>query len=140
MKFARWVFIIAGIYGIIVITPLYFSEADIARDFPPAITHPEHFYGFLGVTLAWQILFLMIAIDPVRYRMMMLASFIEKGAYVAAVIVLYLQQRVPVMILSFSTIDLILGVLFIVAFWKTGKQEQEGISMKEPKENPEERV
>ncbi|MBM2840210.1 MAG: conserved hypothetical rane protein [Bacteroidetes bacterium] len=134
MKFARWVFIIAGIYGVIVITPLYFSEADIARDFPPAITHPEHFYGFLGVTLAWQILFLMIAIDPVRYRMMMLASFIEKGAYVAAVIVLYFQQRVPVMILSFSTIDLILGVLFIVAFWKTGKQEQEGISMKESRE------
>ncbi|MBM2841568.1 MAG: hypothetical protein HW412_2096, partial [Bacteroidetes bacterium] len=78
MKFARWVFIISGIYGVIVITPLYFSEADIARDFPPAITHPEHFYGFLGVTLAWQILFLMIAIDPVRYRMMMMASFIEK--------------------------------------------------------------
>lgn len=140
MKFARWVFIIAGIYGVIVITPLYFSEADIARDFPPAITHPEHFYGFLGVTLAWQILFLMIAIDPVRYRMMMLASFIEKGAYVAAVIVLYSQQRVPVMILSFSIIDLILGVLFIVAFWRTRKQEQEGISMKESNEKPRERV
>jgi hypothetical protein len=125
MKFARWVFIIAGIYGFIVIAPLYFSEADIARDFPPAITHPEYFYGFLGVTLAWQILFLVIAKDPVRYRIMMLLSFLEKATYGAAAVVLYSHQRVPVMILSFATIDLVLGALFIAAFWKTRTPTQE---------------
>jgi len=130
MKFSRWVFIIAGIYGIIVITPLYFSEADIARDFPPAITHPEYFYGFLGVTLAWQTLFLLIATDPKRYRIMMLPSFLEKAIYVAAVLVLYIQQRVPVISLSFATIDLVLGILFIVAFWRTGKHESESTKEK----------
>jgi len=57
MKFAKWVFRIAGIYGLIVVAPMYLSESQISRDFPPAITHPEYFYGFIGVTLAWQVLF-----------------------------------------------------------------------------------
>ena len=130
MKFARWVFIIAGVYGFIVITPLYFAEADIARDFPPAITHPEHFYGFLGVTLVWQILFLMIAKDPSRYRIMMLPSFLEKATYAVAIVILYSQQRVSVMILSFAAIDSILGALFIAAFWKTRPIRQEDSSAK----------
>ena len=46
MKLARWIFGIAGVYGILVIAPLYFMEARIGHDDPPAITHPEYFYGF----------------------------------------------------------------------------------------------
>jgi len=42
----------AGIYGIAVIAPQYFMEAQVGRDYPPAITHPEYFYGFVGVGLA----------------------------------------------------------------------------------------
>ena len=41
MKFARWVFAVAGIYGVLLIAPLYFSEGRIAVEQPPAITHPE---------------------------------------------------------------------------------------------------
>ena len=36
-------------------------EARVGRDYPPAITHPEYFYGFLGVAAAWQVAFLVIA-------------------------------------------------------------------------------
>ena len=60
MKFARWVFRIAGIYGLIVLVPQYFLEGKIAEQSPPAITHSEFFYGFLGVGIAWQIAFLII--------------------------------------------------------------------------------
>jgi hypothetical protein len=57
MTFAKRVFFLAGVYGILALTPMYFLEARLGRDFPPPITHPEHFYGFVGVALAWQVLF-----------------------------------------------------------------------------------
>jgi hypothetical protein len=36
MKLARWIFAIAGVYGILVIAPLYFAEGQIAQSDPPA--------------------------------------------------------------------------------------------------------
>lgn len=48
MTFARRVFFIAAVYGVIVLVPQYFMEARSGRDFPPPITHPEHFYGFVA--------------------------------------------------------------------------------------------
>ena len=44
----------------LVIAPLYFAEGQIAQNDPPPITHPEFFYGFIGITLAWQFVFLAI--------------------------------------------------------------------------------
>lgn len=121
MKFAKWTFLIAGIYGLIVITPMYFLEEQIALDYPPAITHPEHFYGFIGVTLAWQVLFVLLSTDPVRYRLMMLPAILEKASYGLAVIGLFIQQRVPVIILGFALLDLIIGLMFLIAYWRTGR-------------------
>ncbi|MGH7594742.1 MAG: hypothetical protein ACREOI_00225 [bacterium] len=121
MKFAKWVFLIAGIYGILAVAPLYFSEAQIARDYPPAITHPEYYYGFTGVTLAWQIAFLVIASNPSRFRLMMLPAVVEKLSYVIAILFLYSQQRVVAIVIGFAAIDLILGILFMLAFLRTPK-------------------
>ena len=118
MKFARWVLIIAGVYGMIAIVPLYFSEAQINIDFPPAITHPEYFYGFLGVAISWQILFFILAINPLRYKLMIIPAIIEKFSYGIAVIVLFSQHRIHTMILSSGIVDLIFGILFIVAVFK----------------------
>jgi hypothetical protein len=70
---------IAGIYGLIVLVPQLFSESRIARDYPPVITHPEYFYGFLGVAIAWQLCFLVIAKDPVRYRQAEGARIVGRG-------------------------------------------------------------
>jgi hypothetical protein len=77
MQFARRAFLAAGVYGIIVLAPQYFLEQRVGQDYPPSITHPEYFYGFIGVGLAWQILFLLIAADPVRLRIAMLPSILE---------------------------------------------------------------
>jgi hypothetical protein len=41
MKFAKIVFLVAGIYGIVVIAPLFLAEGVIDATQPPAITHPE---------------------------------------------------------------------------------------------------
>ena len=68
MVFASRTFFIAGIYGLLALVPMYFLEGRIGRDYPPPINHPEHFYGFLGVAVAWQAAFLVIGRDPVRFR------------------------------------------------------------------------
>jgi hypothetical protein len=119
MKFARWVFAIAAIYGLLLITPMYFAEAQISRDDPPAITHPEYFYGFIGVTLAWQLVFVMLARKPLEYRPIMLAAVVEKAAYGIAAVALFLQERVSPLVGVFGIVDLTLGTLFTVSFYMT---------------------
>lgn len=120
MKFARLVFRIAGIYGLIALLPQYFLESKVGLDFPPAITHPEFFYGFLGVAIAWQIGFLIMARDPVRFRSMMIPAIIEKFSYGIATLVLYGQGRLAAAIVVTGLIDLCLGILFAVSYQKTG--------------------
>jgi hypothetical protein len=122
MRLARWIFLIAGIYGVLVIAPLYFLEEQIGRDSPPAITHPEIYYLFVGVTLAWQIAFLVISTNPVRLRSIMLPAILEKASAIA-VLVLFAQGRVPALNLGFAIIDLVLGGLFLLAYVKTGGEK-----------------
>ena len=121
MKFARRVFLIASIYGLIVVLPLYFLEEKTGRDYPPPITHPEYYYGFAGVTAAWQILYLLVSTDPIRYRPMMIPPMLAKGSFVIAVTVLFLQGRVHATMLGASMIDLLLLILFLVAYLRTPK-------------------
>ncbi|HEX8194600.1 MAG TPA: hypothetical protein VF571_00190 [Pyrinomonadaceae bacterium] len=119
MKFAGTVFYIAGVYGLIALAPQYFWEEKNGRDFPPAITHPEYYYGFIGVALAFQVLFLIIARNPVRYRAAMIPAMIEKFSFGIAAVILFLQNRLAVPLFGAAIIDLILGALFIIAFLKT---------------------
>src|SRR4051794_17397419 len=93
MRFARWVFLLAGVSGVLIIAPLYLEGRFFEQD-PPAVNRPEFYYGFAGVTLAWQLMFLVIASDPVRYRTGMLPAVVEKAGFAFAVPVLYLQGRV----------------------------------------------
>jgi len=119
MKFARVVFRVAAMWGVLVITPLYFMFDLIGRKDPPPITHPAFFYGFAGAALAWQIAFFFIASDPVRHRPLMIPSMFEKFSYAAAVIVLVLQARMRSSDLLFAGTDLLLGILFVVSYFKT---------------------
>src|SRR5215475_4348344 len=119
MKFAKYVFYIAGIYGVLVITPLYFIFDKIGQQDPPPITHPGFYYGFAGCALAWQIAFLVIAANPVRLRPMMIPSMVEKFTYAPAVVVLVMQGRMHQTDLIFAATDFTLGLLFIAAYLKT---------------------
>jgi hypothetical protein len=118
-KSPRVVFLVAGIYGLIVLVPQFFLEQKIGVDTPPPITHPEFFYGFICVAVAWQILFLILSRDPVRFRPMMIPAMLEKIGFPIAVLVLYLQGRVSPTIFIPAALDLILLVLFIAAYRQT---------------------
>jgi hypothetical protein len=119
MIFAKRVFLGAAIYGFIVLLPQYFLEEKAGRDFPPAITHPEYFYGFIGIAVAWQIVFLVISRDPVRYRPLMPVAVVEKIAFGFPAIALYLTGRLSAQMLGAGILDLILGTLFVIAYRRT---------------------
>ena len=122
MKFTKIVFRIAGIWGVLVLTPLYFIFDLIGRNDPPPITHPAFVYGFVGAALAWQIAFFFIATDPVRYRPLMIPSVFEKFSYAVAVIILVMQHRMRASDLIFGGVDLLLGFLFVIAFFRTPRR------------------
>lgn len=121
MVFARRVFLVAGVYGLLVLPPHYFLEAKIGRDHPPAITHPEYFYGFVGVALAWQVAFLIIARDPVRYRLMMLPGILEKLGFGVAAAALFLNDRIDRTMLLAGVGDLAFAAMFVVAYLRTSR-------------------
>ncbi|HEY6386112.1 MAG TPA: hypothetical protein VIX91_10560 [Candidatus Acidoferrum sp.] len=119
MKFANIIFWIAGIWGLLVITPLYFLFDIIGQKDPPPITHPGFFYGFVGCALAWQVAFCFMATDPVRYRPLMLPSILEKATYAIAIVILVVQSRTHPSDLVFAGTDALFGVLFVIAYFKT---------------------
>src|ERR1700686_3018184 len=97
-RFSSRVFLIAGVYGIVVLAPGFFGEKMLAEKMTPAITHPEFYYGFLGVALAWQMAFLVIARDPQRFRPIIPAAILEKLAYAVACAVLFMLGRAPLIV------------------------------------------
>jgi hypothetical protein len=121
MTFARWVFRAAAIYGFATLVPLYFLEAAVAAP-SPQLSHPEYFYGFIGVSLAAQVMFLTIAADPARYRPMMIAAILEKLSFGTAVWHLWTQGRVGPDVLFFASLDLIWGALFTLSYLRGGAE------------------
>lgn len=121
MKFTRIVYGVAASYGLLVLPPLYFLVDRIGREAPPPIAHPEFFYGFLGLAILWQIIFVFIAIDPVRYRSFMPLAILEKFVYSIPVVILYSQGRLHPNILKSAMGDPIFGILFIAAYFLSGR-------------------
>jgi hypothetical protein len=117
--FARRVFTAAWIWGAVSLLPLYFLERGIGAASPPAITHPEYFYGFIGCALAWQVVFFLISRRPRALRALMPVAVLEKLGYAVPAFVLVALGRVPSANIVFGTIDLVLGALFWMAFMRT---------------------
>jgi len=122
MRFAKFSFIGAGIWGIVVLVPLYWLVDVTGRPYSPPANHPQFFYGFLSVAMAWQIAFLVIGSNPLRFRALMVPSIIEKLGHVTTVAVLYSKGRMPVVDAQAAIPDLLLGLLFIAAFATTGRK------------------
>ena len=124
MRFAKIVFIVAGIWGIVVLMPLYWLLDVTGRRYGPPVDHPQFFYGFVGVAMAWQIAFLVIGSDPVRFRPLMIPSVLEKLGYVVTLTVLYGLSRISAADAQAAVPDLLLGILFVVAFVKSRASER----------------
>ena len=119
MKFAKYVFISAGVWGIVVLTPFYWLVDVTGRRYAPPTEYPHFFYGFFAITMAWQFAFLVIGSNPIRFRPLMVPSMFEKFSYVVTLVVLYNQARISAADFQAAIPDLILGILFVVAFVKT---------------------
>ena len=123
MKFAKIVFWVAGIWGFLLITPLYFLFNMIGKQDPPPITHPAFYYGFAGLALVWQLTFILIARDPLRLRPIMIPAMLEKLVWSVPVILFVAQKRMRSSDLLFAAIDLSLGALFLIAYLRTPSQQ-----------------
>jgi len=117
-RFSSIVFLVAGIYGLIVLVPGFFVEKMLAEKMPPAVTHPEFYYGFFGVAVAWQIAFLIIARDPQRFRPIIPAAILEKLTYCTACAVLFTFGRIPFFVTLGGVGDFILGTLFTISYFR----------------------
>ena len=124
MRFARIVFRVAGIYGLIVVAPLYFLETRYGVDHPPPIAHPEFYYGFVGLCLVFQCLFLLLSTDPVRFRPIMLIGIAEKLCFTIPCAILMVQHRIPMQTVFFSVLDLGWAVLFWISYLKTPRASE----------------
>jgi hypothetical protein len=128
MKSARIVFAVAALYGMSVTVPLYFSEQALAVQYPPPLAHPEYYYSFAGVTLVWQILFVLIAVAPDRLRPAILACVLEKLSLLPTFFILNPQGRFPQLWVPLVIIDILFAVLFLVAFFKARKSAESPIA------------
>ena len=123
VKFAKIVFWLAGIWGVLMFAPLYFIFSLIGRQEPPPITHPGFYYGFTAMALAWQCAFFAIARNPVRFRPMMVFGAFGKLGWGIAILVLYAQGRISPGDMALGAVDLLLSALFLLAFFKTPSQQ-----------------
>ena len=112
LRIARRVFLLAGIYGLVVLLPMFFMEETVAAAMPPAFSHPEYYYGFLGAAGTMQLVYLTIATDPVRYRPLMPIAVLAKLNFVVAVAILFAMGRLAPVALSLPAIDLFIGLGF----------------------------
>ena len=92
--------------------PMLFMERQIA----PGLVHPVFYYAWIIVNVAWQILFLVLATAPSRYRPMMLVCVLQKATAVIAIPWLYALGRVGGMWLGAAATDLGFAVLFLIAY------------------------
>jgi hypothetical protein len=119
VRFARIVFVGAGVWGIAVLAPFYRLVDVTGRHYGAPAEYPQFFYGFISVALAWQIAFLVIGSNPARFRALMIPSMLEKFGYCATLVVLYARGRITATDLQPLWPDFVIGLLFVAAFVKT---------------------
>jgi hypothetical protein len=116
MRFAKTVFLLAGASGVLLATPAYFLEGWAEVHDPPALSHPVHYYGLVGVVLVFQFFYLLVATDPLRYRPVMLLGALGKATFAVTVFVLFGIGRVSALWLGFAAFDSIWVILFLIAY------------------------
>ena len=119
MTFAKWVFALGGIWGVLIIGPLLFLENTLAGVTGQPFSHPDTYYGFFASTFAWQLGYLVIGRNPSAYRPFMLIGALGKVIYATATWALHAQGRVPIVVPALATPDLVLAALFVAAWVKT---------------------
>jgi hypothetical protein len=117
LRHARWIFVAAGSYGVLALAPGFLFKEEFVVATPPVITHPEFYYGFCGAAMVWQIAFLLVATDPIRFRPLVALSILEKLSFFGTCLVLFLTGRqTPGAPLLGGAIDGLWMILFAIAW------------------------
>ena len=126
MKTARIIFGIAAMFGVLALAPGLFGEAQYVALYPPEFAHPVFYYGFIGAALTFQLVYALIATDPLRYRPLMLVGVLGKASFFLPAILLYSAGRLEFGATLLGALgDAVLAVLFIWAWWITRPQENQ---------------
>jgi hypothetical protein len=118
VTFAKWVFTIGGIWGVLIIAPLFFVEQQLAAATGP-FSHPDAYYGFVASTFAWQLGYLVIGRNPSAYRPFMLLGALGKVIYFTGNWVLFAEGRIPISVPLVASPDIVLAILFVIAWFRT---------------------
>lgn len=111
LKFPRWMFRGAALYGIPVLALMY--------TVPPPTMRADTYYGFIGCALVFQFVFWIIGGNPAKYRALMLPCVFEKLVYAVPALALAGQGKAPVIVVPFAIMDLVLGTGFVLARIRT---------------------
>lgn len=115
MQTVRWIFLIAGAYGVIALVPGIFAEL-----YSPPVQAPEFYYGFFFLALVFQLVFLAIARDPVGLRALIPICVLEKLAFFGPGVTLFALGRLELSgPLIGALIDGVLMLLFLFAWFKS---------------------
>jgi hypothetical protein len=120
MRVAKWIFLVAGVLGLLTTVPLLFAEDTMV------VTQSEFYYGFVCLNICWQVLYLILSSDPLRYRPIMIAAFLAKSSGTIALTWLYLLGRVSMQWAAIGAVDGLFAVLFAIAFWFARERPHEG--------------
>ena len=113
MRFIRIGFWIAGIYGLAATLPLYLGT--------PPVGGPLWYYGFAGAAAATQLLYLLIATDPARFRPAIPVGIASKLSFAIPALALFARGATGRPILLAAVIDLALAGFFAAAFVRLGR-------------------
>lgn len=114
MRFIGTGFGIAGLYGLAATLPLYLGT-------PPA-GGALWYYGFAGAAAATQLLYLLIATDPARFRPAIPVGIASKLSFAVPALILFARGAVGRPMLLAAAIDLALAGFFLAAFVLLGRQ------------------
>jgi len=78
--------------------------------------HPEYYYGFVGVAATLNVLYLLIARDPLRWHAAMLLGVCGKVSFAFPTWLLYVSGRAPLAVALFATVDLAWAAVFFVTW------------------------
>ncbi|HET6970000.1 MAG TPA: hypothetical protein VFH92_02645 [Phenylobacterium sp.] len=119
MTFARRVFTWAAIFGFVMIAPLFVAEGLVERLLRHALTQPQWYYAFAEVALGFQVVYLLIGRDPVRYRPLMPVCAITKFGFGVTIWTLAGLGRTDPFLGIAATPDLFWAGAFLLAYRAT---------------------
>jgi len=120
MKIARWIFLVAGILGLLPLAPIFYELARGGQDILPDDGSMGLFiYIFFALYVFWQVFYFFLAANPVRFRPVMILAFFVCAVTPFNTLWLYFYgMRIWQVVIIAS---LAFALLFLVAFWLTGR-------------------